>query len=438
MKKEKTIGLITEGLDFSTPNGILTWVSTLVNSLPQFNFVIINLVNKKKRNNTPTFLPSNVIKVLNIPIWEESERASSSNSEFDEVDLSVSRIKKNRTCQRYLIANARYNKELFGNAIDRILSNKYPKVDLYHSANAGLAGVLGAFLKEETKTKLIVSEHGSYYKEWLMRLYDNFFPSEIKFPKELSRIKLEIVPTIKTVRNISSFVFEHADLILPVTKTHIPIEMNLGAPQNKIKIMYNGKILPESNYIPEEHIFEGDAIKIGTLGRINPIKGLETLIATASELTKESNKYEFHIYGPIDDYDYYIKCKEKLEASDIEDKVIFHNFNWDPQIALEQMDIFTLFSRSEGLPFALIEAAGFGLPTIASNVGGVKEILDGFGITINKFNNSRVWKNAIIKITENKRKTILRIKKQKNYINRNFNIFTFQKNMENTYKLLLS
>jgi len=436
LKKGKIIGLITEGLEFDTPNGILTWINNLVNSLPQFNFVIINLTNSGRRKNVPNKMPHNVLDLIDIPIWSEYEEVPLNNSELQEVNLA--KTERNKEISRILVSKTKYNKKFFANTIQKLAEQIYPRADIYHAANAGLAGVLGVMLKEATKAKLVVSEHGSYYKEWILRLYDKFFPSEIKFPKELSEVKKEIFPTLTTVRNISSFTFNQTDFILPVTKAHVPIERKLGAPPGKIRIIYNGFYAPERNYLPEEHIFENDAVRIGTLGRINPIKGIDMLIKVAHKLVEKSNRYEFHVYGPIDDYDYYMNCKTAVENLNIEDKIIFHKFSWDPYKAFEQMDIFTLFSHSEGLPFALIESSSFGLPIVASEVGGVREVLDGFGITIRKFKDVKYWTKKIEKIAENKNKFISHIKRQRKYVEERFSITSFQKQMESIYLTLFS
>jgi glycosyltransferase involved in cell wall biosynthesis len=39
------------------------------------------------------------------------------------------------------------------------------------------------------------------------------------------------------------------------------------------------------------------------------------------------------------------------------------------------MDVFALASRSEGMPGALVEAMGAGLPVVATNVGGIPEVV---------------------------------------------------------------
>lgn len=433
LEKVKTIGLITEGLDFNIPNGILTWVNTLLYTFPQFNFVIINLTNKVREKTKLKSIPPNLIDLMEVPIWSEGDSVPARSLNFPEVKLNGT--KRHKDASKFLVSNAKFNKKFFARTIQRLTEYSYPAVDIYHAANGGLAGILGAMLKKKTKAKLVVSEHGSYYKEWVLRLNDKFFPSEIKFPKELSKVKKENVQTLETVKNISSFVFGYADSILPVTKAHIDTEKRLGAAPQKIRVIHNGFYIPELRYTPEEHLFQGDSVKIGFVGRINPIKGIDTLIKVADKLVEKSNKYEFHIYGPIDDYDYYTSCKGHIEDLGIEDKVIFHSFDWNSYKIFEKLDIFALPSYSEGLPFILMEALGFGLPVIASDVGGVKEVLDGFGVSIKSFKDANQWINKIDAVVENKKKVISHVKRQRDHTKMRFSISAFQRQMENIYSI---
>ena len=48
----------------------------------------------------------------------------------------------------------------------------------------------------------------------------------------------------------------------------------------------------------------------------------------------------------------------------------------DSRAYLQAFDIFVLPSKKEGLPYALLESGAAGLPCIASNVGGIPEIIE--------------------------------------------------------------
>ena len=59
---------------------------------------------------------------------------------------------------------------------------------------------------------------------------------------------------------------------------------------------------------------------------------------------------------------------------------------------LEKMDVFLLTSSSEGMPNAIIEAQGFGIPVVSTNVGGVSEVVrDGeTGILVNTASSEKI------------------------------------------------
>jgi glycosyltransferase involved in cell wall biosynthesis len=67
--------------------------------------------------------------------------------------------------------------------------------------------------------------------------------------------------------------------------------------------------------------------------------------------------------------EHYIK-KEKLE-----DTVHLLGFVDNARNYLRAFDIFVLPSLKEGMPYGLLEAGAAGLPCIASNVGGIPEII---------------------------------------------------------------
>jgi len=60
----------------------------------------------------------------------------------------------------------------------------------------------------------------------------------------------------------------------------------------------------------------------------------------------------------------------------INDRVDFLGARTDVAQLLASSDIFVLASRFEGLPISILEAMRAGLPVVATNVGGVRELVD--------------------------------------------------------------
>lgn len=71
------------------------------------------------------------------------------------------------------------------------------------------------------------------------------------------------------------------------------------------------------------------------------------------------------------------RAQQLIESLDLTDRV--HLLGWirgdQRDKLLSEADVFTLPSYNEGLPMALLEAMGWGLPTISTPVGGIPELV---------------------------------------------------------------
>lgn len=114
-------------------------------------------------------------------------------------------------------------------------------------------------------------------------------------------------------------------------------------------------------------------IYIGTLNQL--YKAPEVLIKSLKICHDAGYKYKLKIIGDGKFKNYLIKLTKKLNLS--KDIYFLGQINDFKQIFnhLDQSDLFVLPSRSEGMPRALLEAMVRGLPAVASNVGGIPEIL---------------------------------------------------------------
>ncbi|MHA1754844.1 MAG: DUF3492 domain-containing protein, partial [Candidatus Odinarchaeia archaeon] len=233
------ICIISEGTYPIAIGGVSKWIHTLLNNLPDFEFEIISLVpdNEIKVNYK---LPKNVKKVHFIPIWdgEGNETEEYENRPIDNYDLR-------KTLQFFKpeivkFSNSTYLNNGFIKPLMRIFNTPIPKADIYHTVNAGYAGLMGVLAKKLYRKPLIVTEHGSYYKEWVLRLSSVNFPDELKHPKFLKPNDHKQIKLLKFIAKLTNFSFINADSINPVTSSHIPLEVKLGADPRKIKVIPNG------------------------------------------------------------------------------------------------------------------------------------------------------------------------------------------------------
>ena len=112
---------------------------------------------------------------------------------------------------------------------------------------------------------------------------------------------------------------------------------------------------------------------IGMVGRLVPVKNFELYIKAARNVIDQGIKAKFLIIGdgPLR------SDLERLSAElSLDDHLIFTGFREDVFRLVAMLDLFVLCSRSETNPIALMEAMASGKPVIATDVGGVAELVD--------------------------------------------------------------
>ena len=70
------------------------------------------------------------------------------------------------------------------------------------------------------------------------------------------------------------------------------------------------------------------------------------------------------------------RCIDLVEEYKLSSRITFLGFLDDARLLLPSYDVFVLSSLSEGLPVSIIEALCCGLPVVASDVGGVSELVE--------------------------------------------------------------
>ena len=145
------------------------------------------------------------------------------------------------------------------------------------------------------------------------------------------------------------------------------------------------------------------------LGRLNWIKGLDTLIPAFAEVVKKEPNAVLVLAGP-DENNYILNLKSQIPAwpagrsnLKIDDKIIFTGMlTGDDKIAAyRESDIFVLPSYSESFGMAAVEAMFCGLPVVVTKGVGVSLYIEraGAGIVIEK--NEKQLSEAISKILKN-------------------------------------
>ena len=165
---------------------------------------------------------------------------------------------------------------------------------------------------------------------------------------------------------------------------------------------------------------------VGCIGNINPIKGYEYTIESASLIKKKINNVKFLIVGDISEPQknyYYQKLKNLVRLLKMEQDIIFTGKRDEiPQI-LSLFDVLLLTSIDEGTPLVILEAMAMEKPVAATDVGAVSEqLVDGkTGIIIPPRNPKAIAK-AVIYLLEHADEKIEMGKKAREQVKEMFSL----------------
>ncbi|OGZ17539.1 MAG: hypothetical protein A2494_01965 [Candidatus Lloydbacteria bacterium RIFOXYC12_FULL_46_25] len=123
-----------------------------------------------------------------------------------------------------------------------------------------------------------------------------------------------------------------------------------------------------------EKEFSPETIFIGTLAELHKNKGLNFAIEGLAQLKKQIvTPFVFIILGEGEER---AALQKQITEAGLEEQVLLAGYKEGGAGLLSAFDIFLLPSVTEAFPYAILEAGKAGLPTIASNVGGIPEIID--------------------------------------------------------------
>lgn len=160
------------------------------------------------------------------------------------------------------------------------------------------------------------------------------------------------------------------DKIIAITKWEMPYLHKLGVKSEKIEYIPNG--------IPVEFFKQKkskESKKILFLGRISPIKRLETLIESIVFI--KDKKIKLEIVGKAES-EYLAFLKQLVKLNKLEKRVTFTGPIYDLKKKIQKIDsasIFVLPSKREAMPQALIEAMSREKIVIASKNPGSLDII---------------------------------------------------------------
>lgn len=192
-----------------------------------------------------------------------------------------------------------------------------------------------------------------------------------------------------------NFILKQADCLVVLTNSWRAFYQQIINP-SKIQVLNNIVSPPEGKFVSKCSSYP---IKILYLGVITEKKGIYDLVSVIYE-NKEifKDKIILHI-GGVGESD---KLTELISQHEVEDIIEYKGWvkGEEKDSLIRESSIYILPSYYEGLPISILEAMSYGKPILATNVGGISEIVKNEfnGLLFNPGNKDAI-KNAILTLT---------------------------------------
>ena len=146
------------------------------------------------------------------------------------------------------------------------------------------------------------------------------------------------------------------------------------AVQRKGRVLHNG-IPPEALNEPPARLEEPLVV---TAGRISPQKGIDVLAEATSLLSRDVPEVKVRVFGArqLGWEGYHAGLVDRIAELGLGSRFELAGFVDRPAAQWGAASVYAQPSRREGLPLAVVEAMAAGLPVVASDVGGLSEVVE--------------------------------------------------------------
>jgi glycosyltransferase involved in cell wall biosynthesis len=166
----------------------------------------------------------------------------------------------------------------------------------------------------------------------------------------------------------------------------LPVLERLRVPRRKLHVLGNGIDLTRFGH---ETLTPGvrarrraelgvgpDEILCGVVGRLVWEKGYREVFAMAAELRERAPSVRIVVVGPADTDKEDAVTEDDIAAAERIGNVTFLGLRDDVEALYPLMDVYVLASHREGFPRSAMEAAAMGVPVVATDIRGCRQVVD--------------------------------------------------------------
>jgi len=262
----------------------------------------------------------------------------------------------------------------------QLIRSEKPDIVDTHTAKAGAVGRLAAWLAGVPI--IIHTFHGHVFEEFFSKFKSEIF---VYIEKMLALLTTRII----AISPLQLYELSQKFKIAPLKKFVI---VKLGVELEHFLNLQKNNKLKESLGIPA-----GDKL-IGIIGRLVPTKNHLLMIRVLKKLRDAGINVHLCVVGDGEERGKIVKLQEELGLNGY-----VHFLGWERHIQriYSGIDLLAQSSTTEGTPFTVIEAMASGVPVVATDVGGVADLLlDNQNGLLCKSNDASGMADNIIKLLQ--------------------------------------
>ena len=312
--------------------------------------------------------------------------------------------------------------------VQKIIKDFKPDIVHTHSAKPGAVGRLAA--SSLNIPAIVHTYHGHVFHSYFGKLKTNFI---INTERYLATRSHALIAISDQQKNELTDDFHIAD-------------------ENKFKVVPLGFELKKFSENQEEKRkkfrdefnLEDDAIAIGIIGRLVPVKNHNLFLEGINYLlSKTSKKIKAFIIGDGETRQALERKAGQLNISfsnnhNTNASLIFTSWRNDIDVINAGLDVIALTSLNEGTPVSLIEAQAAGKPIVSTRVGGISDIvLENETALLSKINDTAAFQQNLLQLVENDELRNSLSKKGAAHVQSKFSVERLASDMANLYYELL-
>jgi glycosyltransferase involved in cell wall biosynthesis len=250
---------------------------------------------------------------------------------------------------------------------------------IVHTVSTGYAGAYGALRTIVDNLPLVLTEHGIYTRERHIEITQASWIASEVHPDHLVRTTQGTFKRLwmNFFQALSHWTYVLSERIITLFEGNRSIQIQFGANPEKTEIIPNGITIQDFWELRPHGPPDPDAFTVGFVGRVVSIKDIRTLVTAAQIVLLKCPRALFLIIGPLDEEpEYAVEMQDLVARFQMTDRIRFLGRqqvrDWYPKL-----DISVLTSLSEGQPLTILETMAAGIPTVATDIGGCRELLEG-------------------------------------------------------------